>query len=214
MISIKQMNSISRMYEECYPTAHSKRRLADAFERWYDAEMLRLGEGVRPIMGAATPLTSLRTRWDREQVLATIGESHEVDFNIAFGQAIEISAVYCRLQVGAVTAVRQHMRVLVDLDGPALANDSISTAALFAAREILESCIANFGFGNDALTSGAAVTDTLQQYDYKEPILTARNPGVAYISLTSSGEGLVGIQYKLVEVTRDEQLLLFALGRA
>lgn len=192
----------------------------DEFEEWWKAkrstavELLFQAVPTLEIRGGATPLTSLRTRWDREAVSAGTGESHEVDFDIAFGQAIEISGIVCRIQQGAITAGLQTMEVIVDLDGPGLANNAISTQALFELREILSSCIANFGTGSDVLTSGGAVMEELQQYLYEEPILTARNVGTAFLSIVGSGEGLVGIQHKLVEVTRDEQLLLFALGRA
>jgi len=162
----------------------------------------------------ATPLTSLRIRWDREATADGVGESHEVDFNMAFGQAIEISGIICRIFQAAVIVTTQTMEALVDLDGPALASNALSTQALFELREILSSCIANFGTGSDALTEGAARTLVLQHEDYSEPILTARNIGTAFLSLGGAGEALIGLKHKLVEVTRDEQLLLFALGRA
>jgi len=207
--------SILSMYEEYYPTELSRQRLRDAFESWYEGEMLRLGEGVRPIMGGATPLTSLRVRHRRlSSLVTTVGQSQEVDFNIAFGQAIEISAIHVNMFIAAVSATQSRLEALVDLDGPALDGNSLVSLALIEARQELESCIANFANGNDALTSGAAITDTKQQTIYTEPILTARNPGVAAIATTSSGAMLFDIHYKLLAVTRDEQLLLFALGRA
>lgn len=163
----------------------------------------------------ATPLTSLRVRHHRLSTLAsTVGQSAEIDFNIAFGQAIEISAIHVNLFVGAVTTTRQDLEALVDLDGPALAGNTLVTQALIQARQELESCIANFVAGNDALTSGAAITNTKEHTDFKDPILTARNPGVAAIAITSSGAVLFDIHYRLVRVTDQEQLLLFALGRA
>ena len=162
-----------------------------------------------------TPLTSLRVRHTRlNTLLDTVGQSAEIDFNIAFGQAIEIHAVHCLVMVGATTATRQTTDGLVDLDGPALAGNSLVTEALFDARRILESCIANFGYGSDALTSGAATSRVKQDTVFAEPILTARNPGVAGVAITSTGDLVFDIHYKLVQVTRDEQLLLFALGRA
>lgn len=162
----------------------------------------------------ATPLTSLRVRHHRlSALLDTVGQSAEIDFNIAFGQAIEIHAIHANLFVGAVTAVRQTVEALVDLDGPALAGNVLVTQALIQARQELESCIANFNAGNDALTSGAATTDTKQSTTFSEPILTARNLGVAAIAITQSGAVLYDIHYKLVAVTQSEQLLLFALGR-
>lgn len=163
----------------------------------------------------ATPLTSLRVRHARlSTLLSTVGQSAEIDFNIAFGQAIEIWAIHCVLLVGAVTATRQTVDALVDLDGPALAGNTLVSQALFEARQELESCIANFGGGNDALTSGGAVVKTKETTVFQDPILTARNPGVAGLALISSGDLLFDIHYKLVAVTQSEQILLFALGRA
>jgi len=49
---------------------------------------------------------------------------------------------------------------------------------------------------------------------FAEPILTARNPGVAAVAITSSSAALFDIHYRLVRITDQEQLLLFALGRA
>lgn len=162
----------------------------------------------------ATPLTSLRVRHHRlTALLSTVGQSAEIDFNIGFGQAIEISAIHINMFQAAVTAVRQTTECLVDLDGPALAGNTLVTQALIQARQELESCIANFAYGNDALTSGAAQTDVKQSVTFAEPILTARNPGVAGIAVTSSSAALFDIHYRVVRITDQEQLLLFALGR-
>lgn len=162
----------------------------------------------------ATPLTSLRVRHVRlNTLLSTVGQSTEVDFNIAFGQAIEIHAVHALLLIGATTATRQTTDALLDLDGPALDGNTLVTEALFDARRVLESCIANFGTGSDALTSGGAISRVKQETVYDEPILTARNPGVAGLALISTGDVVFDIHYKLVAVTDAEQLLLFALGR-
>lgn len=189
--------------------------LRDAFEGWYKLRYVERGFTPLRIEGGATPLTSLRVRNDRLlTLLSTVGQSHEIDFNIAFGQAIEIHILKAVLDVGAVTATRQDVVGLVDLDGPALANDSLVTQALFDARKVLDSAIYNVGLGNDALTSGAAITMAMDTLTLPEPMLTARNPGDAGISLISSGGILFSIYHKLVEVSRDEQLLLFALGRA
>jgi len=166
-------------------------------------------------MGGATPLTSLRVRHHRLSTLVTtVGQSAEIDFNIAFGQAIEISAVHVNMFIGAVIATPSRLEALVDLDGPALANNVLVSQTLIEARQELESCIANFATGHDALTSGAAINDVKEATIFSEPILTARNPGVAAIATGSSGAMLYDIHYKLLAVTRDEQLLLFALGRA
>lgn len=163
----------------------------------------------------ATPLTSLRVRHaELITVLDTVGQSAEIDFNIAFGQAIEIHAVHALLLIGAITALRQSMESILDLDGPALAGNTLVNETLFDARGLLESCIANFGFSTDALTEGGAQTQVKQEVVYSEPILTARNPGIAGLALVQTGAVRFDIHYKLVSLTRDEQLLLFALGRA
>lgn len=163
----------------------------------------------------ATPLTSLRVRHARLSTLLNgVGQSDEIDFNIAFGQAIEIHAVHAVLTLGATTATRQTTDGLLDLDGPALDGNTIVNETLFDARRVLESCIANFGIGSDVLTSGGAFSREKQQTIFAEPILTARNPGIAGLAVTQSGDVLFDIHYKLVAVTQSEQLLLFALGRA
>lgn len=189
--------------------------LRDAFEEWWVAHWVERGFTPLRIEGGATPLTSLRVRNDRLlTLLSTAGQSHEIDFNFAFGQAMELHILKAVLDVGAVTAVRQDVVGLIDLDGPALADDTLVTQALFDARKLLNSAIYNVGTGNDALTSGAAVTMAMDTLYLKEPVLTARNIGDAGITVTSSGGILFSIYHKIVEVTRDEQLLLFALGRA
>jgi len=198
-----------------YNTPRAWSALRDKFEEWYKGHYVEQGYSPLEVAGGATPLTSLRVRHHRlSALLDTVGQSAEIDFNIAFGQAIEIWAVHANVFTGAVTAIRQTVEALVDLDGPALANNSLVTQALIQARQVLESCIANFNGGNDALTSGAAITDVKQETVFSDPILTARNPGVAGVATTSSGAVLFDIHYKLVQVSRDEQLLLFALGRA
>ena len=198
-----------------YDTPGAWSALRDEFEEWYKAHYVERGYSPLEMEGGATPLTSLRVRHHRlSALLSTVGQSAEIDFNIAFGQAIEIWAVRVNLTIGAITTTRQTVEALMDLDGPALAGNTLITQALIQARQELESCIANFGGGNDALTSGGATTDTVEQAVFVDPILTARNPGVAGIAVTQSASALYDIHYKLVQVSRDEQLLLFALGRA
>lgn len=213
-----QRRSTLQMFEECYPTERSKRNIIDAFESWYEEKtsLLAPDESRHPlIQGGSTPLTSMRVRNDRLlTLLTTTGQSHEIDFNIAFGQAIEIWAFRARVNVADVTASRGDIVGLIDLDGPALANNSIVTQALFDARQLLDSSIYNVGFSNDALTSGGAPAMVMDTFNLPEPMLTARNLGDAGITLVTSGGILFSIYHKLVEVTRDEQLLLFALGRA
>lgn len=171
-------------------------------------------QATMPPEGGATPITGPRFRWDHI-TNATTGQSREIDFNIAIGMAIEIFQVSCVIGVAANTATQQSMEVLVDLDGPALAGNSISTAALFLARSQLESVIANFEYSSDLLTSGGAPTSVLQHYTYPQglPWLTARNPGIADLAVVSTGVALTGILHRFVDLSNQERLELFALGR-
>ncbi len=172
-------------------------------------------QGVLEIAGGASPVTGPRYRWDHVTNAAT-GQSREIDFNIAIGMAIEIFMVSCVIGTAANTAIQQSMEVLIDLDGPALAGNSINTAALFLARSQLESVIANFEWSTDVLTSGGAVTSGLQHYTYPQglPFLTARNPGIADFAVVSTGISLTGLLHRFVDLTNQERLELFALGRA
>ena len=203
--------NLLEVYMHAYATGHVRNLVERRFRDYEESQFRALGKGIG---GAATPITTLRTRWTDESVVTGTAESEELDFNIALRQGIEIYKIACRIQAGAATATNQFMHALVDLDGPALAGNKISSLALYDARSVLESCIANFGIGGDLLTSGGFKTEELQQEWFVIPILTARNIGVARNSLTSSGRALVGIQHRFVEITRDENIMLFALGRA
>lgn len=174
-----------------------------------------LEESLLGPSGGATPITGPRFRWDHV-TNATTGQSREIDFNIAIGMAIEIFQVSCVIGFAASTAIQQSMEVLVDLDGPALAGNAISSAALFLARSQLESVIANFEHSSDILTSGGTTTSVLQHYTYPQglPWLTARNPGIADFAVVSTGVALTGILHRFVDLTNQERLELFALGRA
>ena len=205
---VEEVNSL-------YPHVGDWSALRDAFEKWYGDRYVERGFSPLRIEGGATPLTSLRVRNAELTPLAsTVGQSAEVDFNIAFGQAIEIRVLRAIVDLAAVTATRQDVEALVDLDGPALAGNSLVSQALFDARKVLDSAIYQVADSNDALTSGATQTRAMDTLLLPEPMLTARNPGIAGISLTSTGGVIFSIYHKLVEVSRDEQLLLFALGRA
>lgn len=208
------MNDLTRAnlhetYMHAYTTGKARARVERAFVEWEHLRVMEAGLG-----GASVPLTTLRTRWSHEATATGTGESEEIDFNIALRQGIEIFAVYCILNHAAIIVTKASMKTLVDLDGPALAGNAISTQALYEARRVLESVIANFGTATDALTSGGAIIEVQQWTGFPIPILTARNPGIARISIESSGESLVGIQHRFVEINRNENLELFALGRA
>jgi len=192
-----------------YDTGKRRARINKLFNEWEDEKVREGG-----IAGGSTPITTLRTRWTRMIPTAGNALSVEIDFNIALRQGIEIFACYARMFTAAVTAVAQTVEAIVDLDGPALASNAISTQAAFELRELLESVIASFGLGVDALTSGGAKVLELQRVDLPIPVLTARNVGLAGLAITSNSEILMGIQHRFVEINRDENLELFALGRA
>lgn len=181
----------------------------------HNENMRFLEESLLGPAGGATPITGPRFRWDHT-TLAPGNESSELDFNIAIGMAIEIFEIDCVIGTAANTATQQSMEVLVDLDGPALAGNAISSAALFLARSQLDSVIANFEHSTDLLTSGGATTSVLQKYQYPQglPWLTARNPGIAHLAVVSTGVALTGLLHRFVDLTDRERLELFALGRA
>ncbi len=155
----------------------------------------------------ARAISPLLIRWTRLSVSAGTAESQEVDFSLSVRGAIGIEKVVFRLQTAAVTAVQQVVEGLVTLDGAAVANDAVSTQALYEAREILDDTVAQAGHAVDALTSGAGVTEKVTEQSFKEPLITARNPGVAGLAIVSIGEVLVGIFYKFL-ILSDAELVL------
>lgn len=213
------MNYTRAVLHEQYMHAYPEGPMRSRIERlWKDGEREQLFAermGLVEVAGAATPITGPRFRWDHITNAVT-GQSREIDFNIAIGMAIEIFQVSCVIGTAANTAIQQSMEVLVDLDGPALAGNAISSAALFLARSQLESVIANFEHSTDLLTSGGASTSVLQHYTYPVglPWLTARNPGIADLAVVSTGVALTGILHRFVDLSNQERLELFALGRA
>lgn len=159
--------------------------------------------------------TGLLVRHDREAVTDGTGESHELDFDIPYGWAIEIHKILLETNAGDQDGAAITMDMLVDLDGPGLASNSLSTQALFEAREILDSCIASIHTKHDAVTSGAGLHSERQMFDFSDdPILTAKNPGTAFLSVGASGEGHITFYYKWVTVSQNEQVALFSTGRA
>lgn len=206
MVQLTRVN-LEEVYLKAYK-GPARARVEKQFQEYFQERLKREGP-----QGGSRPLTALRTRWDHITNAIT-GQSREIDFNIALGQAIEVLACNCLIGTAANTAIQQSMEVLVDLDGPALAGNSISTAALFLARSTLESVIANFEHSTDLLTSGGATTSVLQNYTFPIPILTARNLGIADLAVVSTGVALTGIQHRVMEITSQENLMLFALGRA
>jgi len=200
--------------EYMYAYSQAERKVwEDLFEHL--EEMRFMEESLLGPAGGATPITGPRFRWDHITNAVT-GQSREIDFNIAIGMAIEIFEISCVIGTAANTAIQQSMEVLVDLDGPALAGNAISSAALFLARSQLGTVIANFEHSTDLLTSGGATTSVLQHYVYPVglPWLTARNPGIADFAVVSTGIALTGILHRFVDLSTPERLELFALGRS
>lgn len=199
---------------ETYMYANGPEQRASWERLFAEMEDIRIREQrLLPPAGGATPITGPRYRWDHITNAAT-GQSREIDFNIAIGMAIEIFSISCVIGTAANTAIQQSMEVLVDLDGPALAENAIATAAAFLARSQLGTVIANFEHSTDVLTSGGATTSVLQHYTYPLPWLTARNPGIADLAVVSTGIALTGILHRFVDLSNQERLELFALGRA
>ena len=203
--------NLHEVFMRAYDTGHARYKIGSI---WEEVEQIRKAQqALLPPQGGANPVTGLRNRWD-QIVNAATGQSREIDFNIAIGMAIEIFQVNCVIGTAANTATQQSMEVLVDFDGPALAGNSINSAALFLARSQLESVIANFEHSTDLLTSGGAPTSVLQNYTYPIPWLTARNLGIADFAVVSTGVALTGIMHRFVDLNNMERLELFALGRS
>lgn len=151
---------------------------------------------------------------DREAVVDGTGESHEHDFDIPIGYAIRIYAVHQENHLGDQDGAAITVEQFLDLDGAELASDAISTQALFEARETNSSVIAALHSKHDAVTSGAAIHSQDRFFVFPEPILTARNPGSAFLSMGASGECFVGIYYKWVRISDVEFAQLVAARRA
>lgn len=162
----------------------------------------------------AQEITGLLVMHDREAVLDTVAESHEIDFDIPVSYAISIYGLRCWLKTGAFIAGLNEMGVIVDIDGAALASNSINTQALYEAREVLASCIANWEISVDIITTGAGMISDQETLWFPQPIITARNPGIAYLSLGTSGEAHIGIYYKWVRISDMEFAQLVSSRRA
>lgn len=156
----------------------------------------------------ARAISGLLVRRDREAYIDGTGESQELDFDIPRGLAIAIFGIEGEVIIGDIDGAAISMEQFVDLDGPALAGDALNTQALFEAREILDSVIFAQHAKHDALTSGASLMHAERTLWLPEPILTARNPGVAGLALGASGEAFTGIWYKWVEISNEEFIRL------
>jgi len=158
----------------------------------------------------ARALSGLLVRHQQEGLVDGAGESEELEFNIPRGLAIELLAVNLQLQAGSLDGADIEVDALFSIDGPSLALNSISTQALFDARQVLDSNLHSLHGRWDNITTGAARMSVAQYIAFPIPILTARNPGVAAITLGASGEVFTSIYYRWVEITREEFITLVA----
>lgn len=164
----------------------------------------------------AREITGLLTRRRRQSVVDGTGESEEVDFDIPQGMAIKIYGFQLWVATAALDGAEISMETLVDLDGNALASNSLATQALFEAREILDSSIAYLGIEADNITTGAAKTSDsqMQWFPFGREIITARNPGIGWLSVGASGEGKVCFYYSWVTISTREFGQLVSARRA
>lgn len=163
----------------------------------------------------AEDITGLLVRRTRGAVLDTIAESESIDFDIPIGLAIRIWKVHVWLELADHDAAAITMEALLDLDGNALASNGINTQALFEAREVLASAIVYHGIKTDMITTGASLMSDHKTFDFQpEGLLTARNPGVAWLSLGASGEGKITLEYKWARISTAEFGQLIASRRA
>ena len=152
----------------------------------------------------AKVISNLLVRRNEEGYVSGTGEAEELDFAIPRGLAIAIFGIESNLGCGDLDGALIEMDAIVDLDGPALAVGSLATEALFDARKILDSVIFAHLERWDNVTEGAARISSNRMQWYPEPILTARNLGIAGLSLGASGNWNVGIWYKWVEISDAE----------
>jgi len=152
----------------------------------------------------AQVISNLLVRRNEEGYIDATGEAEELDFAIPRGLAIAIFGIESNIGTGDLDAALGEMDAFVDLDGPALVVGSLASAALFDARKILDSVIFLHQFQQDIVTTGASILSDRQMMWYPEPILTARNLGLAGLALGSAGEWNVGIWYKWVRISDAE----------
>ncbi len=158
----------------------------------------------------ARPLSGLLVRHAQEGLVDGTGESEEIEFNIPRGLAIEIFGLRLDMKTGDLDGALIEVDGLIDVDGPSLAGNAINTQALFDARQILASNLHSVHFRVDNVTEGASVLSTQSYIALPFPVLTARNLGMAGISLGGSGEVFASIYYRWVEITTAEFITLVA----
>jgi len=156
----------------------------------------------------ARPLSGLLVRRLFEGMIDGTGESQEIEFNIPRGLAIEIWASSIQLHTPQLDAAEIQVNSLLDIDGPSLAGNSISTLALYDARQVLDSNLHSLHLQVDNIVEGGGVISDHEYIPFPLPILTARNPGWAGIAIGNTGEVMLAIYFRWVEVTRDEFITL------
>lgn len=152
----------------------------------------------------ATVISNLLVRRNSEGYVDATGEAEEIDFAIPRGLAIAIFGIESNMRTGDHDGARIDMDGIVDLDGPALSVGALATQALFDARKILDSVIFLHQVSVDIITTGASYLSERKMMWYPEPIMTARNVGIAGISEGASGSWDVGIWYKWLKITDAE----------
>jgi len=162
----------------------------------------------------ATALSGLLVLNVREALVDGTGESREIDFNIARGQAIGIDKIILEGVIPAHDGANIELGTIISIDGPNFANNSLVTKALFEAQEVLDSSIAQLHMGIDITTTGASQVDRQIIIPFTEPIFTARNLGFAGLAEGASGEIFAHIYYKYYDITAQEFVVLFTDQRA
>ena len=158
----------------------------------------------------ATALSGLLVRHQQEGLIDGTGESEEIEFNIPRGLAIELLGVDLQLQCGDLDGALIEVDALFSVDGPSLAANAINSQALFDARQLLDSNLHSLHSRWDNVTTGAAKLSDNSYRSFPIPVLTARNPGVAAISLGASGEVFTSIYYRWVKISDSEFITLVA----
>jgi len=151
-------------------------------------------------------LSGLLVRRFEEGFVDGTAESRELDFDIPRGLAIEIMGIEANIGLSDLDGALIEMDAFVDLDGPALASNAISSEALFDARKVLDTNIMNMAIQVDNVTTGAARLSSREVMFYPDDarIITARNVGVAGFAKGASGELQIGIWFRWIAITDQE----------
>ena len=159
----------------------------------------------------AQPLSGLLVR-THQDLVSTIGGSQEVDFDIPRSLAIEIFGASVDINIVSLVATPATQgATFLDLDGPGLASDAIATLVAYDLRKLLDSAVIEFSLGADAVTTGGAQTRRSYNLMLPQPILTARNPGIALGAAAATVLDVVWkIYYRWVRITDQEFVSLVA----